>query len=97
MTKVKLKSLTIFFASSSNVDDSNVPEPDSTCRKDQLLDKIIIQQKDVADLLKTLDISKATGPDQVSQVMLKKAGDVLVPHLTKLFNFSLENGIFPST
>ena len=86
-----------FFASSSDVDDSNAPKPDHKCVSDQKLEKVVIQVKDISDLLKSLDVSKATGPDQVSQVMLKKAGDVIAPHLTKLFNLSLEKGIFPSS
>ena len=94
--KSKAEVFNDFFASSSKLEDSHVPKPDSTCNVERVLDKISIQEKDIADLLKCLDISKATGPDQISQVMLKKAGDSIVPSLTQLFNLSLERGVFPS-
>ena len=45
--------------------------------------------------MRTLDIKKASGPDQISPKMLKEAGETIVPSLTKLFNKSLDKNVFP--
>ena len=50
---------------------------------------------DFEDLLKSLDITKATGSDQISQVMLKSSGDVIAPVLSRLVNLSLSSDAFP--
>ena len=42
-----------------------------------------------------LDISKANGPDNISNKILKKISTSLAPPLTKLCNLSLTSGIFP--
>ena len=94
--KEKAESFNEFFLQSSNIDDSNMPEPDSEFHGEQRLSEIVITEKDVLDLVKCLDINKASGPDTVSHAMLKMAGDTIVPSLTKLFNLSFEQSIFPS-
>ena len=91
----KAEAFNNFFAKSSEIDDSQLNKPTSQCDLEQKLPSIQLTQKDVSDLIKCLDISKATGPDHVSHVMLKQAGDIIVPSLTRLFNFSLDSGIFP--
>ena len=47
---------------------------------------------EVKKILKSLNVNKATGPDGISNCLLKNTADVLA----KLFNFSLEAGVFPS-
>ena len=63
---------------------------------DETLSELVIQENDVSNLLKSLDTNKATGPDQISQMMLKQAGDTIVGSLTKLFNISLSTAQYPS-
>ena len=46
-------------------------------------------------LLRELDGSKATGLDKIPCKILKIAGDIISPSLTKIFNQSLSLGIFP--
>ncbi len=41
-------------------------------------------------MLKSLDTSKANGPDGISARMLKSTADVIAPSVTKLFNYSME-------
>ena len=48
------------------------------------------------DILKSLDISKATGPDEISTRLLKEAAPSIYKPLTKLFNLSLSQKQFPS-
>ena len=56
----------------------------------------IITETDVDDILKTLDTSKATGPDMLNPIPLKEASSILKYPLCKLFNLSLSTSIFPT-
>ena len=42
-----------------------------------------------------MDLKKASGPNQISQIMLKSAGEAIAPSLTKLFNLFLHKCSFP--
>ena len=46
-------------------------------------------------LLASLDSSKATGPDKISALMLKKTATSIAPSVTSLFNQSLKEGRVP--
>ena len=85
-----------FFLTHSTLDDSNEPDPIDDVTTDQTLPNVEIIEKDVSDITKTLDTNKATGPDKISQKMLKEAGDSIAPSLTKLFNLSLNQAKYPS-
>ena len=63
---------------------------------DSRLDSIVLSEKEVLDILKVIDTSKATGPDKISPRMLKEAGMSIVPSLTRLLNMSLSQSKFPS-
>ena len=43
---------------------------------------------EVSKLLKTLKVNKATGPDKLPNVVLKKCADALAPSLTFLINLA---------
>jgi len=58
-------------------------------------DDFLCTEDEVAALIRSLDISKATGPDGISARMLKGTVDSIVPSLTKLFNISIKAGQFP--
>jgi hypothetical protein len=60
------------------------------------LDKIQVTEDDVLDTIKQLDISKANGPDNVSNRMIRDTGPAIAKPLAKLFNKSLELGKFPT-
>ena len=49
----------------------------------------------VFDLLASLDISKATGPDGISAQMLKYTAESITPIIIALFNQSISMGIVP--
>ncbi len=55
-----------------------------------------INEEDVRKLLFNLDTTKATGPDNISNVFLKKCAISLAKPLTIIFNLSLKTGTFPS-
>ena len=46
--------------------------------------------------LRTLDVSKANGPDGISARMLKETATSIAPSVTNLFNLSLKSGCFPT-
>ena len=59
------------------------------------LSKITANQQDVIDVLRSIDINKATGPDEISPKMLREAGAAIAPSLTRLINLSLSCNTFP--
>ena len=55
-----------------------------------------ITSDDVFKILKTLNIKKATGPDEIPPKFLKHAGSEIAPIISGLTNKSIEQGCFPS-
>ena len=51
--------------------------------------QLLCTEEEVQSILKSLDTSKASGPDGVSARMLKSTADVIAPSVTKLFKFSI--------
>jgi hypothetical protein len=47
-------------------------------------------------LLKNLDPTKATGPDQIPARILKQFAAEFAPHLTTIFNISITKGEVPT-
>ena len=56
---------------------------------------LLCTEPEVFDLLASLDISKATGPDGISAQMLKYTAESITPIITALFNQSISMGIVP--
>ena len=57
----------MFFVSNATLNDNNVHHPAmSDPSNGASLSKISANEKDVLDILKTLDVNKATGPDGIS-------------------------------
>ena len=95
--KEKAEKFNEFFSTYSNIDTSAATLPAYTDHIEHSLSQIHITERDISDLIKNIDVSKATGPDLISPRMLKQAGDAIVPSLTKLFNLSLQIGRFPNS
>ena len=51
---------------------------------------------EVRNLLRKLDVRKATGLDKIPCKLLKVAADIVAPSLTKIYKPSIITGIFPS-
>ena len=94
-TKVKAKEFNKFYLSHSNIDTTNANLPNN-CDFPEYIDKIDVSEEEVADQLKCLDTSKATGPDGISPKLLYEAGHSIVPSLTRLINMSLKSAKVPS-
>ena len=60
------------------------------------LGNVRISSQDVEDVLRLLDASKASWPDLIHPRLLKEGAFVMSPHLSKLFNKSIELCQFPS-
>ena len=94
--KMKADAFNEFFLSHSNVDTANAELPPmQNVYQGDPLDSIIVTENEVLDLLKSIDTSKATGPDGISPKLLKEAGSAISPSLAKLFNLSLSKCKIP--
>ena len=65
-----------------------------TC-PDACPEEFLCTEEEVLNLLTTLDTSKASGPDKISGRMLKSTASSIAPTVTKLFNQSIRNSVFP--
>ena len=83
-----------FFLSHSNIDTNQAYLPNSPFCEEKL-SSIEVREQEVLDLLKSIDVSKATGPDGIGPKLLKEAGKAIVPSLTKLFNMCLQTSKIP--
>ena len=54
-----------------------------------------VSENDTLKLLCGLKESKAAGPDKINAKLVKDSAEVICPTLTKIFNRSLQQGIFP--
>ena len=64
-------------------------------KTDAKLDQIIISEQEVIDMLETLNIHKASGPDGISNTMLKYVAKSIAKPLTSLYNRLLKHNHFP--
>ena len=92
----KAEAFNTFFLDQTKVDDSFTTIPDKIPHVNHSLATIVISEQNVSDLLKCIDDKKATGPELISQAMLKMAGNSIVPSLTKLFKAPLRDKLSSS-
>ena len=85
------------FSVNSTLDDSNNPLPDFPPQTANSISSFKITVKEVSRLIRDLDSSKATGPDEIPVVVLKNISPEISPILTKLFNRCLKEKSFPSS
>ena len=60
------------------------------------LHSICIRLEEVRDVLKTLDKTKATGPDMISPYILNKCADTLAYPIWKIMHKSLDKELLPA-
>ena len=60
------------------------------------LEKLLIDEKGVAKLHRNLNPAKASGPDNIPNIILKTCADNIAPSLTAIFNCSLKTGQLPT-
>ena len=62
---------------------------------DQCPDDLLCHEDDVVEMLSSLDINKASEPDNIFARMLKVTAHSITPSVTKLFNICIRNGTLP--
>ena len=75
--------------------DTEEPRPQLPTISCPVLQDISLSPYEVAAALRSLDVSKTTGPDEISARLLKETAEQIAPSLTLLYNKSLETGVFP--
>ena len=78
------------------LDDSSAELPDFQPITETVLEFIEKSVQDVLHQLKSLDTSKAYGPDGISPKLLEEGKDILAVHLSRLYNLSLRQEKFPA-
>ena len=94
--KDKAEILNNFFCKQSDIDDSNAALPPDRPSLSSFTD-INITTQDVSDAIKLICPNKASGPDFINPRLIKEGKDILSPHLSRLFNKSLQQSSFPDT
>ena len=62
---------------------------------DECPDELLCTESEILKFLKAINISKASGPDNISGRMLKSTAISIAPSITKIFNQSISTGTFP--
>ncbi len=93
--KEKAEVFNKFFLLHSNIEDKDASLPEDSDEVTDTIEYIHATESEIYDLLKSIDPSKATGPDGVNPRLLKEADVYIVPFLTKLINLSLSTGKVP--
>ncbi|CAG2193089.1 unnamed protein product [Mytilus edulis] len=94
--KQKTEAFNDYFASQSNIDDSNKLLPRDDIPPDRRLSSIVFDAYEVKDILQTLNVNKASGPDAISGRILKPVADIIAKPLRAFFNLSLRTKFVPS-
>ncbi len=84
-----------FYASVSTIDNPDGIIPTNNIATGPFLDNITILQHDVYEALSKLKTNKATGPDNIGNILLKRCAPSISNVLTRIFNLSLSIGKFP--
>ncbi len=94
--KGKARAFNTFFTTSVQTENKEDPIPkDHNLLYYPKIPSPVINEVDVYELLQSLDTSKATGPDNISNALLKKCSLSLAKPLCLIFNLSLRTGVFP--
>ena len=83
-----------FFASVFHQDQTH-PANETTITDENCLTDIELTVDDILPLLHSLNEHKATGPDGISNKILKETAEQVAPSLCLLFNLSLRSGSLP--
>ena len=67
----KVECLNEYFTSISTISEEQPAVPHLNPKTDAKLDQIIISEQEVIDMLETRNIHKASGPDGISNTMMK--------------------------
>ena len=91
----KVECLNSYFTSVSSITTEPPLIPDLVLKTYSKLDSIAITEEEVIDILEFLNTNKASGPDLISNKMLKNVTRSIAKPLAELFNRLLLNHKFP--
>ena len=93
----KANLLNIFFCEKSTLPppDQNQTVPVLPLLTRNKISDIVCSPQEVMNILKSLDVTKATGPDKLSNSILKHCASTLCHPLSEIFNFCFSSGAFP--
>ena len=92
----KVECLNEYFASISTISNEQPPLPNLDPKTHVRLTQIIISEQEVIDMLENLNTHKASGPDGISNKMMKCVAKALAKPLTTLYNRLLNHSYFPN-
>ena len=84
-----------YFIEQTNLNDEHCNLPNDYPCTPHSLDKFSITEFEIFKILSKLDPSKATGPDGIGNKLLKESAISICEPLCKIFQRSLDAGIFP--
>ena len=93
----KANLLNNYFVSQSELDDSSTNLPPELSTNCPIIEQKVVDPIDVYSVLVNLDINKATGPDGISNKLLKEAAVPIAAPLSHLYNYSLSVCEFPDS
>ena len=94
----KANLLNSFFVSQSTLDDTAHLLPNECMVNGEYsLSTFRIQPSEVRDVLITLNVGKASGPDGINNIVLRQTANELAIPLCQFFNFSLDSCNLPSS
>ena len=93
----KANLLNNYFAEQSSNECSGKPVPRCVPEREvPILDRIFVSEHEVLTVLNKINVNKSCGADRIPNKMLKLAAIIIKDPLTKLFNKSLSEGVYPS-
>ena len=75
--------------------DKSTAIPQTTKHIDEPIPKLTIREKGVEKLLQDINPSKASGPDEIPNRILKECASQITPSLTVIFQKSIDTGTLP--
>ena len=89
--------LNSFFSTCFSTSHSALSEENQdTIFSPECLAELFCTTDEVEHVLRNLDVSKATGPDDVSATIFRHTATSIAPSVTKLFNLSIKLGQVPT-
>lgn len=80
------------FAANSRLDTAGKTPP-VLPRTACVMAEVRLHQRKILKILWSLDVNKASGPNGIPSIVLRRYAPELSPHLTRLYRHSLETGI----
>ena len=93
----KANMLNNFFADCFNTKLPPLSVMDMDSGSHECPENLLCTEQEVLVLLKSIDTSKASGPDKISGRMLKETAVSIAKPISMIFNLSIKTGVFPNS